>query len=109
MARIRSVRCHAIADDIGSVVMDEIELPRPGPGEVQVRLKACAVNFPDILMIQGKYQFKPPMPFAPGGEAAGDVVALGAGVTNRSIGDRVVLAIRHGGFAETVNVPAHAA
>ena len=80
MATIRSVRCHRIAEDIGSVVLEEIDLPPPGAGEVQVRLKACAVNFPDILMIQGKYQFKPPLPFAPGGEAAGDVVAVGPGV-----------------------------
>ena len=59
-------------------MLEELDLPPPAPGEVQVRLKACAVNFPDILMIQGKYQFKPPLPFAPGGEAAGDVVAVGA-------------------------------
>ena len=86
MTRIRSVRCHTISEDIGSVVLEEIELPPPAPGQIQVRLKACAVNFPDILMIQGKYQFKPPMPFAPGGEAAGDVVAIGAGVTEHAVG-----------------------
>src|SRR4051812_262410 len=74
--RVRSVRCHAVADDIGRVVFEEIDLPAPGPGKVQVRLKACAVNSPDILMIQGNYQLKPPLPFAPGGEAAGDVVAV---------------------------------
>ena len=79
---IRSVRCHAIAEDIGSVVLEaDRSAARRRRGEIQVRLKACAVNFPDILMIQGKYQFKPPLPFAPGGEAAGDVVAVGAGVT----------------------------
>ena len=50
--RIRTVRCHALAEDIGSVVLEDVELPPPGSGEVQVRLKACAVNFPDILMIQ---------------------------------------------------------
>src|SRR5262245_4240657 len=104
-ARIKSVRCHAIADDIATVVSETIELPDPAPGEVQVRLKACAVNFPDILMIQGKYQFKPPLPFAPGGEAAGDVVAVGAGVTRHRVGDPVVVALRYGGFAEAVNVP----
>jgi len=90
-------------------VLDEIDLPPPGPGEVQVRLKACAVNFPDILMIQGKYQLKPPLPFAPGGEAAGDIVALGAGVTDHAIGDAVVVGLRYGGFAEAINVPAGAA
>jgi NADPH2:quinone reductase len=107
--RIRSIRCHAISQDIGSVVLDEIDLLPPGPGEVQVRLKACAVNFPDILMIQGKYQLKPPLPFAPGGEAAGDIVAVGAGVIDHAIGDAVVVGLRYGGFAEAVNVPAGAA
>ncbi len=107
--RIQSVRCHAISQDIASVVLDEVELPPPGPGEIQVRLKACAVNFPDILMIQGKYQFKPPLPFAPGGEAAGDVVVVGDGATQHTVGDAVVLALRFGGFAEAINVPAVAA
>ena len=109
MARIRSVRCHRIAEDIGTVVLEEVDLPPPGAGEVQVRLKACAVNFPDILMIQGKYQFKPPLPFAPGGDAAGDVVAVGPDVTEHKVGDAVVVAIRYGGFSEAVNVSARAA
>jgi NADPH2:quinone reductase len=109
VTRIRSVRCHKIADDIDTVVLEEIELPAPARGEIQVRLKACAVNFPDVLMIQGKYQFKPPLPFTPGGEAAGDVVAVGADVTEHSVGDPVVLGLRYGGFAEAVNVPAQAA
>ncbi len=108
MTRIHSVRCHAISPDIDSVVFEEVELPPPGAGEIQVRLKACAVNFPDILMIQGKYQYKPPLPFAPGGEAAGDVVALGANVTSHAVGDGVVVGLRHGGFAEAVNVPVNA-
>ena len=106
MTRIRTVRCHAIREDIGSVTMDEIELPDPGPGEVQIRVKACAVNFPDLLMIQGKYQHKPSLPFAPGGEAAGDVAAVGAGVSNLKEGDAVCFGSRAGGFAEAVNVPA---
>ena len=72
MTRINAVMCDAISEDIGSVSVREVDLPAPGPGEVRVRLYACAVNFPDLLMIQGKYQFKPPLPFAPGGEAAGD-------------------------------------
>ena len=77
MTLMNAVMCDAISEDIGSVSLREVELPEPGPGEVRVRLKACAVNFPDLLMIQGKYQFKPPLPFAPGGEAAGDVEACG--------------------------------
>lgn len=86
--------------------MVERELSAPGSGEVQIELKACAVNFTDLLMIQGKYQFKPPLPFAPGTEAAGDIVAVGEGVEDYTVGDRVVLGMRYGGFAESVNVPA---
>ena len=70
---VLSYQCEEISEDIGSIVLKEVELSDPGPGEVRVRLKACAVNFPDLLMIQGKYQFKPPLPFAPGSEAAGDL------------------------------------
>ena len=105
MTRIRAVRCHEISEDITTVSLDELDLPDPGPGEVQVRLKACAVNFPDILMIQGKYQHKPALPFAPGGEAAGDVAAVGPGVTAVKEGDAVCFGSRAGGFAEAVNVP----
>ena len=108
MTRIRAVRCHAISQDIGTVTLDELDLPDPGAGEVQVRVKACAVNFPDLLMIQGKYQHKPPLPFAPGGEAAGDVAAVGAGVRNVREGDAVCFGSRAGGFAEAVNVAAAA-
>ncbi len=102
---IQAVVCQAISDDIGSVTLEKQTLPPPGPGEIQVALKACAVNFPDLLMIQGKYQFKPPLPFSPGGEAAGDVVACGAGVEQFKPGQAVVLSMRYGGFAEAVNVP----
>jgi NADPH2:quinone reductase len=106
--QIRTVRCHALAEDIAAVTLDEVELTDPAAGEVQVRLRACAVNFPDILMIQGKYQHKPPLPFAPGGEAAGEVVAVGADVHEFTVGDPVVLSMRAGGFAEAVNVPVRA-
>lgn len=105
---IRSVRCHAIDDDITTVTLDEIELNPPGPGEVQVSLRACAVNFPDLLMIQGRYQFAPPLPFAPGGEAAGVVTTLGPGTEPApgwGVGDDVVVSSRYGGFAEAINVP----
>ena len=68
---VLSYQCEEISEDIGSIVLKEVELSDPGPGEVRVRLKACAVNFPDLLMIQGKYQFKPPLPFTPGMEVSG--------------------------------------
>lgn len=102
---IQAVRCHHISDDITTVTLDHVTLPTPPAGEVQVRLKACAVNFPDLLMIQGKYQFKPPLPFAPGGEAAGEIVAVGAGAGSWQSGDKVIVSPRYGGFAEAINVP----
>ncbi|MBO6555157.1 MAG: NADPH:quinone oxidoreductase family protein [Pseudomonadales bacterium] len=103
---MKTVRCHEIADDITTVTLDEVDLPEPGPREVQVRIMACAVNFPDILMIQGKYQFAPPLPFAPGGEFAGDVIAVADDVTEFKPGDRVSGGNRYGGFAEAINADA---
>ena len=106
MTRIRTYRCHEINEDIGSISLDEVDLPAPGPSEVQVRVMACSVNFTDLLMIQGKYQHKPELPFAPGGEAAGEVAEIGSDVENVAIGDRVVFGSRVGGFAEAINLPA---
>ena len=108
MARIRTIRCHETSDDIASVSLDEIELPDPGPGQVQVRTKACAVNYPDLMMIQGTHQHKPPRPFAPGGEGAGEVAAVGAGVSQFREGDSVCFGTLSGGFAEALNLPAGA-
>ena len=105
---IRAVRCHEISDDIASVQLDTLELAPPADDEVQISVRACAVNFPDLLMIQGKYQFAPPLPFAPGGEFAGDVIAVGSQVTEFAPGDRVVAGTRYGGFAEAVNAPVSA-
>ncbi|NIJ19415.1 NADPH:quinone reductase-like Zn-dependent oxidoreductase [Sphingomonas naasensis] len=82
----------------------ELADPVPGKGQVLVAVKACAINYPDVLIIEDKYQFKPPRPFAPGGEIAGVVEALGEGVTQFAIGDRVLGVIGHGGLAEKVVV-----
>ncbi|HEX8639670.1 MAG TPA: NADPH:quinone oxidoreductase family protein [Allosphingosinicella sp.] len=84
------------------------EMPDPvaGPGQLLVRVKACAINYPDVLIIQDKYQFKPPRPFAPGGEVAGIVERAGEGVTGWSEGDRLIAMIGHGGLAERVAVGA---
>lgn len=101
--KVSAIICEQISDDIGSVGLQQVEVAEPGPGQVRVRLKACAVNFPDLLMIQGKYQFKPPLPFAPGGEAAGDVERCGPGVRFKE-GDAVVVSMRYGGFSEAVLV-----
>jgi NADPH:quinone reductase-like Zn-dependent oxidoreductase len=84
----------------------EVDDPAPGPGQLLVRVKACAINYPDVLIIEDKYQFKPPRPFAPGGEIAGEVEALGEGVTGWTVGDRVIAMLGHGGLAEKVLVAA---
>ena len=103
--KIKTTLCHQLSDDIGAVALEEVDLPAPAADEVQIEVKACAVNFPDLLMIQGKYQFKPPLPFAPGGEVAGIVAGVGDSVTHVKPGDRVVAGARYGGFAEAMNVP----
>ncbi len=86
--------------------LDEVEDPRPGPGQLLVGVRACAINYPDVLIIEDKYQFKPPRPFAPGGEIAGVVEAVGEGVSGWAEGDRVIAMIGHGGLAEKVLVAA---
>jgi len=87
-----------------SLALEEVPAPVAGPGEVLVDVYATALNFPDVLMIQGKYQSQPPMPFAPGGEMAGVVAAVGQGVTRCKPGDRVFGGIGVGGFAEQIVV-----
>ena len=84
------------------------EIPRPAPkaGEVLIRVRAAALNFFDALMIQGKYQTKPPLPFTPGSEIAGIIETLGDGVTEFSIGDRVLASCSTGGYAEYTTAPA---
>lgn len=84
------------------------DLPsRPlGEGEVRVALHACGVNFPDILMVAGTYQFKPPLPFTPGMESAGEVTELGPGVDGLRFGDKVITMQRQGGYAEEIVLPA---
>ena len=84
----------------------EMEEPAPAAGQLLVRVKACAINYPDVLMIEDKYQFKPPRPFAPGGEIAGTVEQVGEGVAGWAEGDRLIAMLGHGGLAEKVVVPA---
>src|ERR1044071_1761815 len=86
--------------------IEDIPVPEPGPGEVQIQNRAAALNFYDILMIQGKYQVKPPLPFTPGSEVAGIVDALGPGVTTLSVGDRVQAIVSTGGFGQYSLAPA---
>ena len=87
-----------------SLVLEELASPSLAPGQVRVEVHASGVNFPDLLMMQGKYQFKPEFPFAPGGEAAGIVVETGPGVTRISVGTRVRCSMGSGGFADEVVV-----
>jgi NADPH:quinone reductase len=89
-----------------TLVVDEIDEPQPSPGQVRIAMRAAGVNFPDTLIIQGKYQAKPPLPFAPGSELAGVVEAVGEGVKNAKVGDRVIASVRWGAFAEKVVVDA---
>jgi NADPH:quinone reductase-like Zn-dependent oxidoreductase len=84
--------------------LEDVADPQPGPGQLLVRVKACAINYPDVLIIEDKYQFKPPRPFAPGGEIAGIVEAAGEGVSGWRAGDRLIAMIGHGGLAEKVLV-----
>ena len=84
------------------------ELPDPvaKPGEVVVAIKACAINYPDVLIIEDKYQFKPERPFAPGSEICAEVAAVGEGVEGWAPGDRLIAVTGHGGLSEYMLLPA---
>ena len=83
-----------------NLTLEERPTPVPGKGEILVDVKAAGVNFPDVLTVQGKYQFKPELPFVPGVEVAGIVAGVGEGVTSRKVGDRVISTLPIGGFSE---------
>lgn len=100
----RALVVRALSEDLSSLREEDVSVRAPGRGEVKVRLRAASVNFPDILMVQGKYQLKPELPFTPGMEGAGDVLAVGEGVTRAKAGDRVVLGARFGCYAEEIVV-----
>ena len=89
-----------------SLRFEEIESPRAGPGEVVVSTRAASVNFPDVLIIQNKYQFKPPLPFSPGSELAGVVKEVGDGVAGWRPGDKVIAFTTYGAFAQEVKTEA---
>lgn len=89
-----------------TLVLDEIASPELNPGAAIIEVKAVGVNYPDVLIIEDKYQFKPPRPFAPGGEVSGVVKAVGAGVTNVKVGDRVLGNTGWGGMAEQLALDA---
>ena len=97
--------CETLSGPEG-LVWKEVPTPAPGPGEVRIAIRAASLNFPDTLTVQGKYQFKPPLPFVPGSEYAGIVEAVGDGVTQVQIGDAVAAMGSTGGFATHGIAPA---
>lgn len=101
---MRAVRIHELIGPSGLRV-DEVPDPSAGPGQVLIDVRASGVNFPDVLLSRGLYQFKPPPPFSPGGECAGVVREVGAGVTRVAPGDRVALTQVNGTFVEKLVVP----
>ena len=98
---MKAVLCkqHGLPD---TLVLEEIASPKAGAKQVVITVKACGVNFPDTLIIQNKYQFKPELPFLPGGEVAGIIKEVGEGVSHLNVGDTVIAMTGWGGFAEEV-------
>ena len=103
---MKAVVCEAFGGPEVLVLREEPDPPPPGPGELQVRIEARGVQYVDVLMLAGKYQFRPEPPFIPGSEGAGEVVAVGPGVTDFKPGDRVMSRHRLGGFAQLGNAKA---
>ncbi|MFC4443308.1 NADPH:quinone oxidoreductase family protein [Caulobacter henricii] len=105
---MRALVVESLAPDYAGCTVLEVPTPTPGPGQVLVRVCAASVNFPDLLMTRGEYQFKPPLPFTPGLDLAGEIVVLGQGVSGFSVGDPVVGGARLGGFAQYAVLDAEA-
>ncbi|WP_269714648.1 NADPH:quinone oxidoreductase family protein [Caulobacter sp. NIBR2454] len=105
---MRALVIESLGADYAGCAVREVDTPVPGPDEVLVRIRAASVNFPDLLMTRGEYQLKPPLPFTPGLDIAGEVAQVGEGVTDFQIGDAVVGGARLGGFAEHAVVSASA-
>lgn len=104
---MRAIRCKTYGPP-ANLKLEEIDSLHAGPKEVVVQVKACGLNFPDTLIIQGLYQFKPELPFTPGSDIAGVVKEIGEGVKHLKVGDEVFGFVAHGGLAEEVVVPANA-
>lgn len=100
---MKALICHAFGP-IDQLRVEDVPDLVPGPGEVVLRVRAAGVNFPDALIVQNLYQFKPTPPFSPGGESAGEVLAVGEGVTRFKVGDAAIALTIWGGFAEQVRV-----
>jgi len=102
--KMRAVVCERLGDP-SVLKVEERPIPEAGPGEVVLKVGAAAVNFPDVLMVAGGYQHKPTLPFVPGMEGAGEIHAVGGGVTDWKAGDRAIFGVRPGAFADYVRVP----
>jgi len=101
---MRAVRVHELTGP-SALRVDEVPDLEPAAGQIVIDVRAAGVNFPDILITRGQYQFKPATPFSPGGEVAGIVRAVGSGVTSLKAGDRVASTMLYGGYAEQAVVP----
>lgn len=104
-SQMRAFVCGTITEDWSGAALQTVPVPKPRAGEALVKVAAAGVNFPDLLMCQGKYQLKPDLPFIPGMEISGTIVALGEGYDGFSVGDEVCGGARIGGFADYVCVP----
>ncbi|MGB5346006.1 MAG: NADPH:quinone oxidoreductase family protein [Woeseia sp.] len=102
---MRALVCHKHGTAADLSVRDWPE-PRTAEGEVRVAIRACGINFPDVLMIAGRYQVQPDLPFVPGAEFAGEIIEVGAGVRGLHTGQRVLAMCGHGAIAEQICVPA---
>ena len=102
---MKAVVCHEWGPP-EALILEDIPPPAPGPDDVVIAMRAASVNFPDVLIIQGKYQLRPPLPFSPGAECSGVIKAAGERVTRFKPGDRVMAPTSYGSFAEEVKVDA---
>ena len=98
---MQAVVCNEFAGP-AALRLEQVSEPRPGPGQVRIRVKACGVNFADSLITRGQYQNQPQPPFSPGFEVSGEVLEPGVGVQGMAVGDRVIAMTPHGGYAEQV-------
>ena len=97
---MKALVCSSLTDDFADIRVEDVDLPEPGFGEVRIRIRATSLNFPDILLCQGKYQLKLEPPFTPGMDISGEIDAVGEGVEDFVVGEAVVGGMRFGGFAE---------
>jgi NADPH2:quinone reductase len=102
---VKAVVCHEFGPP-EKLVVEEVPAPTLGPGQVLLDVHACSISFPDLLMLEDKYQFKPGLPFTPGGEVAGVVAAVADDVSAVAVGDRVLASTTAGGLAEQVTAQA---